>query len=69
MNDALADRLARARADLFLTQEQAAHDAQVAVKTIAAAEAGRPLRPITVQRLEKWLMRAERRLERRVSRS
>lgn len=69
MNEApLFYRLISARTRLGLTKDQAATDAMVARDTYASAEAGKNLRTLTVQRLEAWLVRAERRLERRVPR-
>jgi DNA-binding XRE family transcriptional regulator len=64
----LAIRLKLARDRLGWTQIQVARDALVALRTITNAEAGAKLQPITVERLETWIARAERRLERRVPR-
>jgi DNA-binding XRE family transcriptional regulator len=64
----LRSRVIKIRKALDLTQSQAAADALVAVDTLKAAEMGKSLRNLTRQRLEAWIARAERRLERRVPR-
>lgn len=68
MSKPLAERLAEVRAALNLSKERAAADAMVATETLVAAEAGFRLRPLSIERLEKWVERAERRLERRLPR-
>lgn len=66
--DELSNRLAAVIAESGMSQMQVCVEAQVAEDTLRKAINGGSLRPTTRQRLEAWIARAERRLERRVPR-
>jgi hypothetical protein len=65
----LRDRLASAIDSSGLSRMQVCVEAQVAEDTLRKALNGGSLRPTTIQRLEAWVARAEKRLDRQMPRS
>jgi hypothetical protein len=63
--ETLPERLAKAIDALRLTRFRASSEAEVSQDTLRKALDGGDLRPTTRKRLERWLLRAEKRLERR----